>query len=120
VPLKGLEPLLISTVEVQVITKDPIRKENNTWIPGNCKKDLAKNRKTQSGPPPSPSRSNELGMLQPWTSTGTTPLVFFPAEPSATNLRKGLPAEVETSPENLTGLNGQFQAKDFGKSIRIA
>jgi hypothetical protein len=59
-------------------------------------------------------------MLQPWTSTGTTPLVFVLAKPSAIDLRKGLSAEFETSPENLTGLNGQFQAKDFGKSIRIA
>jgi hypothetical protein len=59
-------------------------------------------------------------MLQPWTSTGTTPLVFVLAKPSATDLRKGLPAEVETSPEHLTGLNGRFQAKDFGKLIQIA
>jgi hypothetical protein len=42
VPPKGPEPSLITTVEVQIIAKDPIRKENYTWIPGNCKKDLAK------------------------------------------------------------------------------
>jgi hypothetical protein len=80
---------------------------------------LLKNKKKQSSPPSS-SRSNELGTLLPWTSTGTSPLVFVPAQPSATELARGLTEEVEITPEMHTSLKGLLMAKDFCNPWRIA
>jgi hypothetical protein len=78
-----------------------------------------KDGRTQSNPCSTP-QSKELSTLQPWTSTGTTPLVFIPANPLAAELTRGLTKEVEILPKIRTGFKCPLKAKDFSKPSRIA
>ena len=61
----------------------------------------------------SPLRSRELTPLQPWTKTGTTPLVSGPASPSTHELEMGLTKEVEHLPANQSGMKKAILAKRF-------
>jgi hypothetical protein len=77
-----------NTVEVQVITKDPIEYRNNTWVPGKSRKDLAERYCKQSDPPFSPPSSHRQKPELPpsRTKAGTKPLAFKPTKTAAADL----------------------------------
>jgi hypothetical protein len=75
-------------VAVKVVTRNPIKYRNNTYVPGKSRKDLAERYREQTDPSLSPPSSQSQKPAQPpsRTEAGTKPLASEPTKATAADL----------------------------------
>jgi hypothetical protein len=84
-------------MDVQIITKDPIKRKITYRSVVKAEKTLLKDVETRSGPPLSTPSSRRSNLPPSSSDAGTKPLAAVPTLRAVADLKRGLTLEVEPS-----------------------